>query len=836
VTLSNRNPAMGGKQDAGGAMRYRVNGNQESGQDNTAGSLRQSRSLAIVLMVSTALCTVAFVPTPSFAQAAEKTGRVSYDIAPQPLSQALVQFSKVTGVQLFFSADLARGISSKGAQGSLTRTEALQKILAGSGLIYHFTNASTVTISKPTGTATGSGAADGATALAPIVVQAGKENGFISTNGSVASKTDIPLLETPQSVQVVTKAQLEVQKPQTVRQAIAYSAGITTPDSPDNRLDNFLIRGFQVDQYYNGLKLQQGTWSAPKVDPFFLDSIEVLQGPSSVLYGQGSPGGILNLVGKKPTDEPLHEIQLQSGSYNRAQAAFDFSGPVNDDGTLLYRLTGLGRTTGTQVENQREERIEIAPAVTIKPDEDTKLTILGDYLNDPKGGFWSRLPTTGTLVPTSLGTYFPTDLFTGDKDFDHMRRQQESIGYEFEHRFDDVWTVRQNLRFQHMSVDYAELQPASLAANGHTLNRTAYTAQEQLNTLGIDNQAEADFDTGAVAHKALFGLDYQYKNWNNFTRYGAGPSLDLDNPDYTQPVTTPPVFQNAKQRQSQFGLYAQDQLKFDKWALLLSARQDWAATDSNNYLNGTSTSQNDHAFTWRAGLTYLFDNGFAPYVSYATSFSPTIGVGPTGDPFKPTTGKQYEVGFKYQPTGFDSFITASLYDLTQQNYVTQTLTAPVVQTQVGEIRSRGAQVSAVASLTDELNVTASYAYLDNEILKASDGTAGNRIANLPANTASLWADYKFQDGAVDGLGLGFGARYIGSRYTTNANTAKIPDHIVFDAALNYDLGKLSNEMRGATFALNVSNLFDKKFVSDCTAIGCVYGMRRTVFATLGYKW
>ncbi len=817
-------------------MQYRKNDNQISRQKERSGNLRREPSLAFALLVTAALGTIIAAPAPAFAQAAEKSGRVAYNIPPQPLSQALVQFSKVTGIQLFFSADVARGISSQGARGPLTRAEALEKILTGSGLTYHFTNATTVTISNPSAAAAGSSATDGATALAPIVVQAGKQNGFVSTDGYVASKSGIPLLESPQSVQVVTKAQLEVQKPQTVRQAVAYSAGVTTPDSPDNRLDNFLVRGFQIDQYYNGLKLQQGTWAVPKVDPFFLDSIEVLQGPASVLYGQGSPGGLLNMVGKKPTDEPLHEIQLQSGSYNRAQAAFDFSGPLNDDGTLLYRLTGLGRTTGTQVENQREERVEIAPAVTIKPDEDTQLTILGDYLNDPRGGFWSRLPTTGTLFPTRRGAYFPMDLFTGDKDFDHMRRQQQSIGYEFEHRFDDVWTVRQHVRFQHMSVDYAELQAAALAADGHTLARSAYTAQEQLNTLAIDNQAEADFDTGPISHKAILGLDYQYKNWNNLTRFGAGPSLDLDNPDYTQPVTLPPIFQNANQKQWQLGLYAQDQLKFDNWALLLSARQDWAATDSDNYLRNVTTDQNDHAFTWRAGLTYLFENGFAPYVSYATSFNPTIGVSSSGDPFKPTTGDQYEIGFKYQPTGYDSFITASLYDLTQQNYLTNTLTVPVVQTQVGEVRSRGAQVSAVASINDELDVTASYAYLNNEILKASDGTAGNRVANLPANTASLWADYKFQDGTVDGLGLGFGVRYIGSRYTTNANTAKIPDHVVFDAALNYDLGKLSNEMRGATFALNVSNLFDKHFISDCTAAGCVYGMRRTVFATLGYKW
>lgn len=817
-------------------MQYRGKDNQGSRRNEKGGRSGRDGTLRFALLVTTALGTIVTAPAPVFAQAAEKTSRVAYNIPPQPLSQALVQFSKVAGIQLFFNADIARGISSRGASGSLTRTEALEKLLSGSGLTYHFTNATTVTISGQAAAGTGAASVNGATTLAPIVVQAGKQNGFISTDGNVASKSGIPLLETPQSVQVVTKAQLDVQKPQTVRQAIAYSAGVTTPDSPDNRLDNFLVRGFQVDQYYNGLKLQQGTWSTPKVDPFFLDSVEVLQGPASVLYGQGSPGGIVNLVGKKPTDEPLHELQIQTGSHNRAQAAFDFGGPLNNDGTLLYRLTGLGRTTGTQVENQREERVEIAPAVTIKPDEDTKFTLLGDYLNDPRGGFWSRLPLVGTIVPTSRSTYLPTDLFTGDKDFDHLRRQQESIGYEFEHRFNDVWTVRQNLRFQHMSVDYAELQASTLAADGHTLGRSAYTALEQINTLGIDNQAEADFDTGPVSHKAIMGLDYQYKNWNNLTRFGAGPSLNLDNPDYTEPVTLPAVFQNANQKQWQLGLYGQDQLKFDKWALLLSARQDWAATDSDNYLRNVTTDQNDHAFTWRAGLTYLFDSGFAPYVSYATSFNPTIGVSSSGDPFKPTTGDQYEVGFKYQPNGFDSFITASLYDLTQQNYLSNTLTTPVVQTQVGEVRSKGAQLSAVASINDEVNLTASYAYVDNEIVKASDGTAGNHIANVPANTASLWADYKFQDGAADGLGLGFGVRYIGSRYVTNANTAKIPDHVVFDAAMNYDLGKLSNEMRGATFALNVSNLFDKHFISDCTAAGCVYGVRRTVFATLGYKW
>lgn len=789
-------------------------------------------------MASTAL---ALSTSASDAQVQDaKTSRqlfTNYDIPAESLAAALTAYAQVASVKIAFPALLTQGKRSTAVKGALSREAALELLLAGTGLNYRFTSADTVAVSSGSVAGSANAAEGDATALKPITVQAtAAQNGFVASQTSSGSKSDIPLLETPQSVQVVTKAQLESQKPQTLRQALTYTSGVYTTDAADNRLDSITVRGFTVDQYYNGLKLQQGTWAAPKVDPFFLDSVEVLQGPASVLYGQGSPGGLLNMVGKMPTDEPLHDVELQSGSHDRAQAAFDFGGPVNDDGTVLYRLTGLGRTTGTQVDSEREERVEFAPAVTFKPDEDTKLTILGDYLNDPKGGFWNRLPTAGTLMPTAIGTYLPTDLNTGDKDFDHMRRNQESIGYAFEHRFDDVWTVRQNLRYQHMGVNYAEVQPASLAADGHTLSRTAYTALENLNTLAIDNQAEADFDTAAVAHKVLVGLDYQYKHWDDFTRYGAAPSLNLDDPDYTQIITTPPVFQNAIQTQRQIGIYAQDQLKLDKWALLLSGREDWASSDSDNYVAGTSTTQDDHAFTGRVGLSYLFDSGFTPYASYSTSFNPQIGVSAGGDAFKPTKGQQYEVGVKYQPTGYNSFITASWFDLTQQNVLTYTTTLPVTATQVGEVRSKGIQLSGVASLNDELNLTASYTHLDNEITKASDGTVGNQTANVPANSASLWADYTFDSGSVDGLGLGFGARYIGSRYTTNANTAKMPDHIVFDAALKYDLGKASKELKGTSFALNVTNIFDKTFIDDCTAAGCAYGLRRTVFATLGYKW
>ncbi|MDE1174709.1 MAG: TonB-dependent siderophore receptor [Parvibaculaceae bacterium] len=660
-------------------------------------------------------------------------------------------------------------------------------------------------------------------------------NGFVATRSTSATKTGASLLETPQTVTVITRNELDAQQAETVRAALRYAPGVHISDNPDNRLDSISARGFTLDQYLDGLKLLSGTWSVPKVEPYMLESVEILQGPSSVLYGQASPGGVLNFVSKKPTSEPIHEIQLQTGSYGRAQAAFDLGGPVDKEGHFLYRVTGLARTSGAQIDHTKEQRLNIAPSLTWQPDANTSLTILSSYLHDPKGGFWNLMPYDGTVLPNPFGK-ISRSFYTGDIDFEKFRRTQTMIGYQFEHRFNNIFTVRQNLRYNHMDIDYAAVQGLAMESDNRTLDRQSYTANERLNTVSVDNQLEAIFSTGALDHTLLTGLDYQHVRWDNFTRWSTTSSLDILEPDYHQNIPLPAVFQSAKETIRQLGLYGQDQIRWDHWSLLLAGREDWASSDVDNRIANASASQSDRAFTGRAGLTYLFDNGLAPYISYATSFQPTIGTNSTGDAFKPTKGQQEEIGIKFRPNGFNSLFTASLFNLTQKNVLTTDPQNVNFSVQTGKVRSRGVDLSAVTSLSNDLSIRTSYTYLRNKIVRDNSGLEGNTLGGVPRNSASIWADYTLHDGWADGLGLGGGARYVGSTYATEANTIRLSSYTLFDAAVRYDLGTAIPSLDGTQLAFNIYNLTDKEYIADGSFTGISYGMGRTFYATLSYKW
>lgn len=660
-------------------------------------------------------------------------------------------------------------------------------------------------------------------------------DGYVAPAALGATKTGAALLETPQTITVITREELDARRPQTVRSVLRYAPGVQISEDADNRLDSLTARGFALDQYLNGLKQLSGTWAVPKTEPYLLERAEVLTGPSSVLYGQASPGGILNMVAKRPTAEPLHQVEIQSGTGAMMQGAFDLGGPLDKEGRVLYRLTGIGRTAETQTDHTREQRIAIAPSVTWKPDDDTSLTLLAGYLHDPKGGIWNLLPYSGTLQPNRYGRISPS-FYTGDTGFESFKRDQSQIGYEFEHRFGKALTVRQNARYTHIDIDYASVQGLNLQADQRTLNRQTYTADERLDSFAIDNQAELKLDTGPLSHTLLAGVDYQRINWDNLTRFGAAPTLDILAPNYNQVIRLPGIFQNAYQTQSQVGAYLQDQIRLGGWSLLLGGREDWATTDNENRVTNRRTSQFDRAFTGRVGLTYLFDNGLAPYASYATSFQPVAGTNRQGAAFEPTKGKQVEVGLKFQPKGSNSFATVSAFDLRQTNVTTPDPVNANFNVQTGEIRSRGVELSGVASLSNGLNVRASYAYLDNKITKDNSGNVGHRLNNVPAHIASLWADYTIQAQALKGLGFGGGARYVGPTYATNANTVKIPDYTVFDAAVHYDLGQALPSLQGTQLAVNASNIFDREYVSFCSAVGCRYGLGRTVYASVRYSW
>lgn len=786
-----------------------------------------------------ALARTADQPSEQLAQALAPR---AFDIPAQPLGSALTAFGQQSGMQVSVDAVLVRDIRAPAVTGTMTPDAALARLIAGTGLNYRIVDSNTVTLQRAA-----DGSDDTTLVLSTLVVEGdaaaespyGPGDGFVAHRTMSGTKTNTPLVKTPQSISVVTREEMDAHAVQNVDQALRYTAGIVTESTGvDNRFDQIGGRGFTLDEYLDGTKLlfSSAGFAVPQVDPYLLERAEVVRGPSSVLYGQASPGGVLNLVSKRPTADQVNEVQIQGGNYAEKQAAFDIGGAVNEDETVLYRLTGLARNAETEVDHTEYERYLIAPAFTWRPSEDTDLTVLLSYQADPKAGFFNKLPAQGTALPNTAGE-ISTDFYAGEPDFDELDRKTASAGYAFEHRFSDLWTVRQNFRYLHMDSDFAAVfAGAALQPDGRTLPRQLYMSNEGLDNVTVDNQAQATFATGALGHTVLLGADYQWRRWDQVARFGLAPSIDVFDPVYGQALTIPGVFANQVQNQEQVGLYAQDQLDYGNWSLLLGGRWDYAESSIDNTLTDSETSTVDHAFTGRVGMSYQFDNGIAPYASYGESFQPTTGTDFSGDPFAPTTGNQYEIGVKYQPPGTNSLISAAVYQLTQQNVLTSDPAHTQFSVQTGEVRSRGIEIEGKASLTNNLSLTASYAYVDPEVTKANDGTEGNSPVAVPNHLASTWADYTVTDGSFSGLGFGVGVRYRGASYGDSANTFKIDSATLFDAAIRYDLGALNDDLEGLQFSINGTNLFDKEYVARCQDNGCYYGLRRTVLATLKYRW
>ncbi len=775
-----------------------------------------------------------------------------FTIPPGSLGAGLVQFGRQAGLQISYVPSVTANLRTPGVTGVMTSQQALAQMLGGTGLSYRFQASRTVVIERIGTVAAGPA---GALALDTIEVQGdaqspyGPGEGYIATRSVTASKTDTPLIEVPQTVNTVTRDQITAQGAQNVTDATRYTPGIVaTFSDSDTRNDVLQSRGYYVRYNLNGSRLPYGAYSAAmqRIEPYGLDRLEVLKGPASVLYGQNTPGGLINMVSKRPTRTPLREVMLQAGSHGRLAGAVDFSGPLTEDGTLLYRLTGLLRDSDGRVDFGYDRRAFIAPALTWQPNADTSLTVLAHYQKDDTLSDYSALPARGTLYFNPNGKLSPKR-YAGEPGFDGYKREQGGIGYDFRHRFNDVFTLRQQVQYNHVDVEAKASPGFLLDPTQRYLSRVASRGQAKASSLTVDTNLEARFETGPVRHTVLAGIDYLWldDNYRFASNLYARP-FDLYNPNYGQPVPNLIPRINYNQRSRQTGIYLQDQIKFERWVLTLGGRYDWADAKVTNRLPALATaSQHDSAFTGRAGLTYLFDNGLAPYVAYSTSFQPLGGVDFNGKPFRPMEGDQYEAGIKYQAPGSRSFVQLSAFQLTQKNALTPDPDPTHVgfNVQSGEGRVRGLELDAKANLWQGFDVIASYAYMDSEVTKANASVAGGasllgkRLIMVPRHQASLWADYTIQSGALAGLGIGGGLRYMGDVFSDEANSFKLPAHTLLDAAIHYDFGKLDPRLTGLDLRVTATNLLNKEYVGYCqSATQCYYGQGRTVLASLRYRW
>jgi iron complex outermembrane receptor protein len=454
------------------------------------------------------------------------------------------------------------------------------------------------------------------------------------------------------------------------------------------------------------------------------------------------------------------------------------------------------------------------------------------------------LPAQGTILPNPNGKISP-DLYTGDPEFSHYRKKQWSVGYQFEYKFDPVWTFRQNTRLMHLSLDQGQVFGGGLdPADPTEASLLRYVGLYQMNysRFDVDNQALARFGTGPLDHTVLLGFEYNRQSTTDSESMATGPSLNMYTPVYT-PITNaifsgPDAFPrtDTKSTMNAFGVYAQDQIKWQRWVLTLGGRQDWSNTTQNDIAGGSRLEQNDHAFSGRVGLVYLGDYGLSPYISYSTSFNPLVGVKIAGGGIaEPTKGKQIEAGLRWQPAGKNLMLSAAVYQINQTNVVTPDLAIdPTGSTsvQTGEVRSRGIELSGVGDVTRNFSVIAAYVYQDVKNIKAGDDTLGKWPVDIPRprQMASLWGDWTWHAGPLAGLGFGAGIRYQSGAAGAADNSLYVPSYTVYDAAVHY-------ETRNWRFAVNGQNIFNRRFVSGCQSVNtCFYGNPRTVIATAKYDW
>lgn len=727
--------------------------------------------------------------------------------------------------------------------------------------------------SAPASAPAAAGDNGGATDMETVVITAPH---YVPEASTMATKLSTPLLETPESITVINRDQIDLLNWQNLGQAVRYTAGVVGENfGSDERFDWLTQRGFYPVEYIDGLQGPVGSVSNTGLDLYAAQSVEILKGPASVLYGLAPPGGIVNITTRRPEDKFGGELQALYGSYDDWQVAGDITGAVNDQ--LSLRLTALNYDRHTQTDGVRSKRTYVAPAATWHIDPHTDLTLLSYYQWDEVqgdgGGFF---PAAGIYSPNPVGRITPS-MNLGDYAYNKYERRQYGVGYDFKHEFNDHLTFEQNLKYFSSTADMLDVYGAGYCSNAssssacaypasypllnpltgiqetdtnpydstygqklytdyRTVNRDNFPIDETIHSFNVDSRLTDQFDLGPVHNTVLVGIDYRHYTDVSYFGFSSAPTIDLFAPNHYQAITTPALaYLYLDDKQDQLGVYAQDEAKLDNWILTGTVREDWLhQTDPNPEVFGATLSQSPDAFSYRVGLNYVFPIGLSPYVSYATSFQPTVGVsyaGPSASATaatKPTSGDQVEAGVKFEPRFLPRQVkiltTLATYYLNQNNVLESDPNHPNFDIQTGVARVWGVEFEAVARIYERLTLNASYSYTE------TDTTGGYHLTLVPKNKVSIFADYTFQTGPLAGVGGGIGYRYISSTYGDAANQWDDPGYGLVDAVVHYDIDKWR-------IAVDASNLFNKTYISQCSSeADCFYGLSRKIVGTITRKF
>ena len=653
-----------------------------------------------------------------------------------------------------------------------------------------------------------------ASLIAPVAAQAQSaddptalEEIVVTGQTTAATKTRTALVDIPSSVTLIDARRLEDRRPLTLNEALGYAPGVNVGAyGYDTRYDAFFIRGFPATYtgvFRDGLRQLNSPSGLYRNEPYGIESLSLLRGPASVLYGASGAGGLVDIRSKRPTAEDFTEVEAQVGSHDRYQLNFDTSRTLSD--TLAARLTAVARDSETSLSGFPDDRLFIAPALTWRPDARTSLTVLGDYMTSRTGGSAAFYNDANGITAIQLSD-------PRFNDFDH---EQWRLGYEVEHRFDGGLLLHQNLRYHEIDVD---LEYAYVIDPTPPVTRASGMVADDVRSFGVDNQARYELDAGGARHRLLAGVDYNHVRYRSAEGYGAVPP--------TGEVPTPDLFETGRQTFRQTGVYVQDQIEAGRLGIVAGLRYDWLDADTLRY--GAAIAQDDEALTGRVGATWAFDGGITPYANWSSSFEPNVGLLVDGPPAAPTRAEQVEAGVKYQLPGRRVLLTAAVFDIRQEDGVVFDASSGVNQQVQLDLRSRGVELEASARLADGLDLTAAYAYTDMEIERGAQGTDGNTLSATPKHSGSVWIDWA---SPVEGLGLGGGLRYFGESFGNDQNTIENGERLFADAVIHYDLPSIE----GVRLQLNAKNLFDKRDVT-CASGYCYRDEGRNLVATVSYRF
>lgn len=772
---------------------------------------------------------------PGMALAAEAApARKAYDIPAGPLEAALNRFGREAGILLSFPTETTAGLRSPGLRGNHTVPEGLAALLQGTGLSAAAqANGSYALLKREPATTAVAPSAPEKT-LTEIKVNGGGEDngtaplvGYVAKRSSTATKTVTPTREIPQSVSVVTRDSLDARAVSSLAEALEYLPGFTPRTyGRDDRYDWSIARGIGTtngNNFRDGLKDKGHNYAVPRLNSYGVERVEFMRGPASLLFGSNMPGGAVNSITKRPTDQAQGEIRVRGGDMHRRGVAADLSGPVGaaqaDGGEAArYRLVALDEKYDLMTPDARKEERYLAPSLSLRLGGDTDVTLLADYQED-------RID--GDAYPYNYYEAVGRYIKVAEKGWDRFYRDQWSTAVLVDHRFNERVSLHSRTRYSRVDLDY-RINFLQGLVSPTVVTRRAQHLKDEAKTWQTDNYLEAKWDAGKWTNTTIAGIDVSRIKGSLSRGDAYGMSYDLARDRGIGAFITPVLAPNYASDTRQSGSYAQNQAKFDdRFVVLAGLREDRYRQD---VVAVAPEALRVNKTTGRVGAVWLLPAGVSPYVGYATSFEPQSGVTYEGASFKPTSGRQYEVGVRFEPVGANAMISAAVFDILQENVPAVDPLHPGFSVQRGEVGSRGVELEANASLATGLDVTASYSYTDAKMTGDTDPSlVGRKNGLVPAHKAALWLNASLPADWVRGVKVGLGARY-NSKVPDFENTRWVPGVTLFDARLGYRIDAHWE------LAVNARNLFDKDQLGNCSYGSCYPGDRREVVATTNYRW